>query len=282
MIDGELGDFLRTRREQVAPEEVGLPAGPRRRTPGLRRAELAMLADISVDYLVRLEQGRDTRPSTQVLAALARALRLDDADRAHLQHLATVSRGTELCTRRGLARDVRPSVRAVLDRLDPAPAYVINHVADLLAWSDGWDRLARPVGLLDGTPPNLLRFVFTDPRAPDAYPDWDDIADDQVARLHSLRRGDAFADELARDLESRSGAEFRRRWERRPLARDPGSVTAMTHPAVGTLRLTVEVMELADPDDQWLVVHLPADAATAIGLDRLTDGPPGALRAVTG
>lgn len=281
MVEGELGDFLRSRREQVTPTEVGLPVGPRRRTPGLRRAELATLAGISVDYLVRLEQGRDTRPSTQVLAALACALRLDDTDRTHLQQLATISQGTELCARPGLARDVRPQVRAVLDRLHPTPAHVVNHVGDLLAWNDAWDRLARPVGLLDAPAPNLLRFVLTDPRAREVYPDWADVADDQVARLHGLRRGDAAVHESARELTGTAGAEFRRRWQRCPLTRSPGRVTAMTHPAAGTLRLTVEVMTLADPDDQWLTVHLPADEATAVGLDRLADRPPGPLRAVT-
>lgn len=282
MIDGELGDFLRSRREQVAPAEVGLPSGPRRRTPGLRRAELATLAGISVDYLVRLEQGRDTRPSTQVLAALARALRLDEADRTHLHQLATVSRGTELCARPGLARDVRPLVRTVLDRLDPTPAHVVNHVGDLLAWNDGWDRLARPVGLLDGSAPNLVRFVLTDPRARDVYPDWADVADEQVALLHGLRRGDAAVDEFVQELTRVAGDEFRRRWERRPLTRGTGGVTAMTHPSVGTLRLAVEVLAPAGPDDQWLAVHLPADESTAVGLDRLADRPPGALRTVTG
>lgn len=165
MMENELGDFLRSRREAVRPADVGLPAGFRRQTPGLRRAELATLAGISVEYLIRLEQGRDTRPSTQVLAALAQALRLTAADRDHLQQLATISQGTELCAhaRQAAARTVRSTVHAILDRLDPAPAVVVNHLTDMLAWNDAYDRLARPFGLLDLTPPNLLSFLLTDP-----------------------------------------------------------------------------------------------------------------------
>ncbi|MBA2496722.1 MAG: helix-turn-helix domain-containing protein, partial [Acidimicrobiia bacterium] len=172
MIDGELGAFLRNRREAVTPAEVGLPAGQRRRTTGLRRAEVATLAGVSVDYLIRIEQGRDTHPSAQVLAALADALRLSEDDRDHLRQLAVISNGTELCPQAiAAARTVRPTVRALLARLEPAPAFVLNHLGDLLAWTDGYERLARPVGILDGDGPNLLWFTFTDKRARTAYPD---------------------------------------------------------------------------------------------------------------
>jgi transcriptional regulator with XRE-family HTH domain len=111
-MDGELGAFLRSRREAVNPADVGLPVGPRRRTPGLRRAELATLAGVSIDYLIRLEQGRDTHPSAQVLAALGEALRLGEDDLEHLRVLAVISHGTDLCpAARAAARTVRPGVR---------------------------------------------------------------------------------------------------------------------------------------------------------------------------
>ena len=143
VIEGELGTFLRSRREAVTPAEVGLPDGPRRRTPGLRRAELATLAGVSVDYLIRIEQGRDTHPSPQVLAALAEALRLSEDDLNHLRQLAVISNGVELCPHaRAAARAVRPTVRAVLERLEPAPAFVVNH----LGRSPGVDRRVRAVG----------------------------------------------------------------------------------------------------------------------------------------
>lgn len=282
MIDGELGSFLRSRREAVTPAEVGLPEGPRRRTPGLRRAELATLAGVSVDYLIRIEQGRDTHPSSQVLAALAEALRLSDDDLDHLRNLAAVINGTELCPQaRAAARAVRPTVRAMLEQLEPAPAFVINHLTDLLAWTDGYDRLVRPLGILDRDEPNLLWFTFADERARAAYPDWDDIADEQAANLHAELRGpgdDARA--LADRLAATAGPQFTERWERRPLGRKRTGTKALMHPDVGILQLAFETLSLPDADRQRLVIYLPADAATSKGLDRLAGRRPGSLRSV--
>ncbi|MEV4546027.1 helix-turn-helix transcriptional regulator [Micromonospora echinaurantiaca] len=283
-MDGELGAFLRSRREAVRPADVGLAPGPRRRTPGLRRAELATLAQVSVEYLTRLEQGRDTRPSPEILAALADALLLDDADRDHLQQLAMVSHSRQLCPgeRPSAARTVRPTVRAVLDGLRDAPAYVVNHLSDVLAWNDAFDRLARPLGLLDGNRPNLLWFTLADERARDHFPKWAELADQQVAELHRLRRGDpttdAFADRLARTV----GAPFTERWERRPVAAPRTGVRELRHPEVGPLRLAYEILELADAAPQRIVVQLPADAASAANLDRLLGRRPGQLRSVAG
>lgn len=281
-MDGELGAFLRSRREALTPAEVGLPEGPRRRTPGLRRAELATLAGISVDYLIRLEQGRDTRPSTQVLAALAEALRLSDDDLDYLRTVAFLSNGTELCPQsRAAARAVRPTVRAMLEQLEPGAAFVLNHMSDLLAWTEGYDRLARPLGILDGEEPNLLWFTFADERARAAFPDWDDVADEQVANLRAEVRepgGDArvFADRLARTV----GAVFSDRWERPQVARKRTGVKRLAHPQVGPLRLAFETLDLPDPDRQRLVVYLPADSTTSARLDQLAGRRPGGLRSV--
>ena len=127
MADNELGAFIRNRREALAPEDVGLQRGDRRRTPGLRRAELATVAGISVDYLIRLEQGKDTHPSPSVVIAIADALRLDDEDRMHLKLLGAMTMGAELCPSHvPPAQTVRPAVAAVLAALDPAPAFVMN------------------------------------------------------------------------------------------------------------------------------------------------------------
>lgn len=282
-MDGELGAFLRSRREALTPAAVGLPEGPRRRTPGLRRAELATLAGISVDYLIRLEQGRDTHPSTQVLAALAEALRLSDDELDHLRTLAVLSHGTELCPQaRAAARAVRPTVRTMLEKLEPGPAFVINHMCDLLAWTEGYDRLARPLGILDGDEPNLLWFTFADERARAAFPDWDDVADEQVANLRAELRqpgGDVhvFADRLAGTV----GVEFSDRWERAAVARKRTGVKQLAHPQVGLLRVAFETLELPDPDRQRLVVYLPADSTTSARLDRLAGRRPGGLRAVS-
>jgi transcriptional regulator with XRE-family HTH domain len=282
MIDGELGSFLRRRREAVTPAEVGLPTGPRRRTPGLRRAELATLAGVSVEYLTRLEQGRDTHPSAAVLAALADALRLSDDDRDHLRQLAYVSGGTELCPAAvPLARSVRPSVQAILDQLEPAPALVVNRLEDLLAWTRGFDLLARPLGLLDGEVPNLLQFTFTDDRSRAAYPDWDRIADEQVASLRSEVRGpDDDARQLADRLALTAGSEFTDRWDRQVLGRSRTGVRVLVHPTAGLLRLAYETLALPDVDEQRLIVYLAADAATSASLDRLSGRHPGGLHAL--
>ncbi|WP_419996340.1 helix-turn-helix domain-containing protein [Streptomyces boninensis] len=285
MSDNELGLFLRVRREAVTPAEAGLPTGSRRRTPGLRRAELATLAGVSVEYVTRLEQGRDRRPSAPVLGALADALRLTTTQRVHLHRLAKTSEPGFSC--RGVpaapAMTVRPTVQALLDRLEPTPAVLVNGLGDLLAWTTGYERLAAPAGLLDGDPPNVARYVFTDPRARDTYPDWDRVADQQVAALKQgpyLR--DAGGAGLADELTVTAGAEFTGRLERVPGLPDASGVTRFVHPEAGELRLAFETLELPADDDQRIVTLLPADPAAATALDGLAGRRPGALRAVSG
>jgi transcriptional regulator with XRE-family HTH domain len=282
-MDGELGAFLRSRREAVRPEQVGLPAGPRRRTPGLRRAELATLAQVSVEYLTRLEQGRDTRPSPEILAALANALRLGPDDRSHLRRLASVEHSQQLCEGRSptASRTVRPEVRALLDALRDRPTCLLNHLGDVLAWNEPFDRVTRPLGLLDGDRPNLVWFVFADERARDHLPDWAELADQQVTELHRRRQGDPDVDAFAERLARTVGTAFTCRWERRPVAIQASGVRVVRHPEVGPLRLAYETLELAD-DGQRLLVHLPADASCAEALDRLLGRRPGALRSVAG
>ncbi|HET9609851.1 MAG TPA: helix-turn-helix transcriptional regulator, partial [Acidimicrobiales bacterium] len=279
MREGELGQFLRSRREATSPASVGLPVGPRRRTPGLRRAELATLAGISVDYLVRLEQGRDRRPSAQVLMALADALRLGRDDRDHLRLLGTISLGPELCPAlSATARSVRPTVQTMLDMLEPAPAFVLNRLSDLLAWTGGYERLAGPIGILDGDRPNLVRFTFADRRARVAYPDWDAVADEQVANVqHAYRPSDDEWAALLADLEGGSGPAFTDRWDARLVARKRTGVKRIVHPEVGEVRVAFETLQLPDPDDQRLVVYLPGDIESARALDALAGRHPGNL-----
>lgn len=282
MLDRELGPFLRSRREALTPAEVGLPTGPRRRTPGLRRAEVATLAGISVDYLVRLEQGRDTRPSAQVLAALGNALRLNDTDLDHLRLIAAISHSEELCPAAlAPARTVRPTVQALLDRLEPTPAVVLNGLSDLLAWTEGYAALVRPLGLLDAAEPNLLRFTFTDPRARHAFVDWGSAADQLVGNLQSLYRPDAGdLAALVDELSVAGGAPFTDRWAHRPIVTARSGVQRLAHPEIGELRVAYETLQLPDVDDQRLIVQLPADEETAAAFDRITGRRPGSLRAV--
>ncbi|ONH22048.1 helix-turn-helix domain-containing protein [Pseudofrankia asymbiotica] len=271
MSDNELGLFLRTHREKIGPAEVGLPTGPRRRAPGLRRSEVAALAGVSVEYVIRLEQGRDRRPSPPVLSALADALRLTMSERLHLHRLTKAADPGFNC--RGLgspSRVVRPTVRALLDRLEPTPAVLLNPLSDILAHTAGYERLARPTGLLDTALPNLARYVFTDGRARAAYPDWDHVADEQVAALKQgpfRARPDmaAFADELT----VTAGEAFTHRVDAIPSLAKTSGILRLAHPGAGAFRLAYETLELPADDDQRLIVYLPADAATAAALDQL-------------
>jgi transcriptional regulator with XRE-family HTH domain len=280
--DNELGLFLRSRREAVPPAAVGLPAGQRRRTPGLRRAELATLAGVSVEYLTRLEQGRDRHPSTQVLATLADVLRLSMPERIHLYRLSKATAGFSCTGGAPPDRSVRPAVRDLLARLEPAPALVLNRLGEILAHTEGFRLLAGPAGLLDGEPPSLVRFTFADERARTLWPDWDHVADEQVA---ALKQGAFHTDphlvRLAEELTVTAGAAFSDRVATVPGLPRASGVTRMAHPAAGELRLSYETLELPG-DDQRLLVHLPADDATAAALERVTGRRPGALRAVAG
>ncbi|MBZ3902978.1 MULTISPECIES: helix-turn-helix domain-containing protein [Streptomyces] len=283
MSDNELAAFLRSRREAITPADVGLPTGPRRRAPGLRRAELATLAGISVEYLTRLEQGRDRNPSSQVLGALADALRLRVPDRVLLRRLSKESGDGLLCSAPvPPARTVRPTVRALLDRLEPSPAVLLNWLGDIVAHTTGYERYARPLGLLDGTPPNVLRYLFTDERARTVYPGWERLADEQVAHLrHEAPLHDPHVAALADELTVTAGARFTLRLKGVPAMPLRNGTDLVEHPEAGRLRLSYETLALPD-DGQRLMVHLPADEATATALDHLNGRKPGALRAVGG
>jgi len=282
--DNELGLFLRTRRNAVTPAAVGLPTGPRRRTPGLRRAELATLAGVSVEYVTRLEQGRDRHPSPQVLSALADVMHLTPSERVHLYRLTKTADGGFSCMGGAQPlREIRPSVRALLDHLEPAPAVVVNRLSEILACTEGYRRLMAPTGLLaDETRSNLALFVFTDPHAPAVYPDWDHVADDLVA---SLKQGPFRADPhiaaLADELAVVAGAAFTDRVATVPNLPTATGITRLRHPDLGELRLAYETLDLPADDALRLIVHLPADTATASALDSLVGRRPGGLRAVS-
>ena len=163
----DLGGFLRARREALQPADVGLRDSGRRRTPGLRREEVAALAGVSIDYLVRLEQGRDTKPSAAVLSALSDALRLTEEEHSHLAMLATISASPEMCpaASRPAERRVPATVRDILTALAPTPAFVQAPWGDVLAANEPWQALVAPLGLLETDQANLARFTFGDPRA---------------------------------------------------------------------------------------------------------------------
>ncbi|MEU1983409.1 helix-turn-helix transcriptional regulator [Nocardia sp. NPDC019395] len=278
MSQNELGAFLRSRREELRPSDVGLPPGTRRRTPGLRRAELAILAGVSTEYLARLEQGRDRRPSRQVLDALVSALRLSESDQHQLRRLVKAARGIRYPAVEPPRREIRPTVRMLLDRLEPAPAVVVNRLTDVLAHTDGFAGLMAPIGLLDRTPANLARFALTDPRARTAYLSWDEIADARVAALTAAPHlTDPYVNSLADELTALTGAVFTSRVRAPSAALARSGVEELRHPDVGDLRLAFEMLALPDSDDQQLIVYLPADEDTSARLDRLLRTGPTAL-----
>jgi len=276
-VSTPLGDFIRARRDATRPESVGLPAGPRRRVPGLRRSELAGLAGVSVEYLVRIEQGRDRNPSVSVVNAIADALRLSPVEREHLRHLA--KRTTASCFG-GVPEprvDVRAPVLALLTQLEPGVALVTNRLGDVLAATHAFELLALPTGLLDARPPNLTRFVFRDPRARELFPEWDRVADERAWDLW-LAEPAAQREQLVAELATVAGSEVTARLHRH----DPpgGGKQRWHHPIAGELTFDREVLELPAGDGQQLVVLLPADGTTAARLDRLRGTAARPLRAV--
>jgi transcriptional regulator with XRE-family HTH domain len=266
--DHELGKFLRARRERLRPADVGLPASSRRRTPGLRREEVAVLAGVSVEYLTRLEQGRDLKPSGAVVHALAQALRLSDDERTYVATLSMAGSARELCpTATTMVERVAPNVQAIIDALEPMPAFLVGPASYVLAGNDAWRTLVEPLGILDDERPNLAAWVFTEPRSRTVLSEWARVADEQVSQLRaaSLRWGQdpAFA-----VLLERLGAEpeFARRWSAHSITEFHRGMTLLRHPEVGELRLRFETLQLPNDGDQRLTTWHPADEASEAAL----------------
>ncbi|MFK3979235.1 helix-turn-helix domain-containing protein [Micromonospora sp. NPDC050397] len=244
-----LGDYLRARRELVKPEDVGLPSGGRRRVPGLRREELAMLAGISSDYYLRLEQGRDLHPSAQVLNAIGRALRLDADATAYLHQLAgPVSR------RRTPSRPARvpATILQLIASWTTTPAYVQNAFTDILAVN----RLAQALSPNYSPGVNLLRAAFLDPSDRRLRRDWEQATEEGVATLRGLVGPDVDNPrliELVGELSVRS-EWFRQLWARHDVQPKRGRLSLLDHPQVGPLELYGEKLSIAGSDNLMLVV----------------------------
>jgi transcriptional regulator with XRE-family HTH domain len=247
----EIREFLISRRARITPEQAGLRTfGGTRRVPGLRREEVALLAGVSVDYYTRLERGNASGVSESVLEALARALQLDDAERAHLFDLARATQTTPRPRRRPARRAVRPSVQRILDAVTVAPAFVRNGRMDIIAANSLGRALYSQHFDSPHGPTNSARFIFLDPRAPDFYVDWEQVATDAVAVL----RSEAGRDPYDRDLSDLVGElstqceTFRTRWAAHNVRFHDAGAKRFRHPVVGDLELTFETMALiADP-----------------------------------
>ncbi|WP_432839659.1 helix-turn-helix transcriptional regulator [Dactylosporangium sp. CA-092794] len=255
--DNELGRFLRAHRATVRPEDVGLPGGAGlRRTPGLRREEVATLAGVSVDYYTRLERGKETRPSPSVVDALAGALRLTRDEHRHLREL--VARGARAARGRvALSRTVRPGVRALLEALRPNPAYVVGPINDLLAANPSGLRLLAGIDDWPARQRNIVRYVFLHPVARGLYEDWDEMAPGVVAHLRAMAGEYAQTPEFVRLVGELtvSSDEFARLWERYAVDAHTDGRKRFRHPMVGRLTLGYEAMTLNGTDGQRLIAY---------------------------
>ncbi len=263
----EFAEFLIARRAQLQPEEVGLPSGRRRRTPGLRREEVAALAGVSVDYLARLEQGRDTNPSTAVLAALADALRLNEVERHHFSKLALgLDHQVGSCPSDGRAFErVSDTVQAVLDAIHPTPAFVLGRRLNILAWNAAWRDFAEPLGLLDAqVEGNLAHYLFGHPAAAKWWTDWPVAADLMTSSLRAARSQWADDPQLATTIEAlQRFPEFARRWQEHRVTDYRSATVHLSHPIRGEVEVEIETLNPAVDQSVmvWLVdrrrVHAP-------------------------
>ncbi|WP_165068308.1 helix-turn-helix transcriptional regulator [Marisediminicola senii] len=266
---GGLGAFLRACRQRVGPADVGLPVHTKRRTTGLRREEVAVLAGVSVDYYTRLEQGRDEHPSLPVVRALATALNLGAGERSHLFLLAGIAEP------RSYAAETRSSVTTLLETLAPAPAYVVTPIGDFVAWNDATSILWIDPATLPPEHRNLARMTLLDPRMRDLWVDWETIAREAVAHLRAAAvrfPHDARLAALLTELRARS-PEFVEWWDENQVAVRRSPRKQFTHPTHGEIAFFNEAMELMG-EGLLFMVYVPADAVAVATCHALMRVPP--------
>lgn len=257
----ELGEFLRSRRERLEPASVGLPRGTNRRTPGLRREEVAVLAGLGVSWLTRLEQGRANRVSAEVLGGLATALRLTPAERAHLFSLAAVALPAE-----AVNASLTESHRRLVDGLNPNPAYLLDHLWNLVAWNTSEEELF-PVLKKSGDTPNLLRLFLEHDELQDFIDDWPVEVErlTRQFRAHMAQFPSEELDQLSTELRANHPA-FSEAWDRQDVAPLAPKIRVINHPS-GRLSFDQHRLSLPDHPGWQLVLFVPivdpTDAATA-------------------
>ncbi|PDP87044.1 transcriptional regulator [Glycomyces fuscus] len=275
MVDrGELAAFLRDRRGRIGPGDAGLPDTGRRRTPGLRRQEVAQLAGMSVEYYVRLEQARGPNPSRQVLSALSRALMLTADERAYLFHLA----GAAPPATRGPDREVPRAVRHLLGGLATTPAYVLDAKYDVLAWNRMATHFIGDMARLPEGRRNLIEWMFSQP---EDDPHWDDpnhtcfvghtVADLRAA--YARYPGDPGIARLVTTLLGTS-PRFTRMWESREVRERRGFSKRVDHPLAGILEFECQVLHVPDTDQRVMMYCPEPGSATERSMARLAAGSP--------
>ncbi|WP_342217263.1 helix-turn-helix transcriptional regulator [Nocardia abscessus] len=267
----EMGAFLRARRERLTPDDLGLPQRRQtRRTPGLRREEVAELAGVSTDYIVRLEQGRGLRPSVEVLHALSRALRLNDDERAYLFDLARQRQPDN-----GKPSTVPAAALAMLVcDLSPLPAMLVNHRYDILAWNREMAALITDFGALPERQRNSMWLCLLDPGMRDFYVERERIIREGIADLRAAWAAHpddrALADLIAEF--TASSAEFQQAWARHDVRVQGRGNKPLRHPVVGPLVVSYEVLMPVQDADQRIIIYRAADADSQAALDRLVAG----------
>ncbi|MCX4391436.1 helix-turn-helix transcriptional regulator [Streptomyces sp. NBC_00053] len=257
----EVREFLTSRRAKITPEQAGLPSGNRRRVPGLRRSEVAALADVSVEYYAKLERGSLAGASPAVLEAVTRALQLDDAERAHLINLAQAADGSDALTRprrrSTRAWNAHRSLQWVLDAVTAGPAFVRNGRMDLLATNQLARAFYDDVYATAGNQANLARFQFLDPTSRRFYPDWDQAADIAVAILRTeagRNPHDKDLHDLVGELSTRSD-DFRTRWGAHNVRHHGTGTKRFHHHTVGDLTLAYEGLDMAAEPGLTLTIY---------------------------
>lgn len=262
----DVSEFLRSRRAKVTPEQVNLIVGANRRVPGLRREEVATLASVSVDYYARLERGNLTGVSDEVLESIAHALRLDEAETAHLFDLARAAQPGPARRRRAVtpAQQIRPSLQRFMDAITGAPTWVRNERMDLITANPLGRALFSPLFTDPVRPVNNARFVFLNPESLNFYLDWEQGANDIVATLRGYagrQPHNKGLSDLVGELATRS-EEFRTRWAAHNVRFHRTGTKRMHHPVVGDLELSYEAMELpANPG--WTMFAYTAEPGSA-------------------
>lgn len=269
----EVGAFLRSRRERLTPVEVGLPSGFRRRTPGLRREEVAQLAGVGTTWYTWLEQGRDVRASTEVLSALAEALRLDPIERRHLFMLSDRSPPEQLPSG---PEQVEPALQRMLDGLVDQPAYVTGRRWDVLAWNQAAVAVFGDYARLQGDERNLMHMMFANPRHRKLFSDWEELAPVALAMFRAdctRYAGDPDFERLVATL-ARSSAEFKKWWPRHEVTTRLFDVKHLRHPRKGNMTFEFVSLAVTDGSDRRMTVYTPlAEHNTVAKLaELLSDG----------
>lgn len=268
----ELADFLRTRRESIAPEEVGLPDGGRRRTPGLRREEVALLAGVGTTWYTWLEQGRDVRASLEVLEAIAGALKLTPAERTHL---ILLGRGEDPPPCKAPAERVSAALKRLIENLGPNPAFVLGRRWDYLAWNRAACAVFGDFGQVPRAARNHVWLHFMDPARRELFSDWEPGSRLLVAkfRADSARYlGDPEFEQLIQALRH-SSPEFCRAWKRHEVSGAGGGRKELHHPEEGLMVFEHDVFRPQEALDQRLVLYSPrAESDTPAKLARMMGG----------